>query len=167
MFLIKKVGMAIVYYILGYIINTNANYIFASGGILSNAVTIPSIIINTVVLCAISRYLRIGKLKKNHKGDDSPEKAIFNGETKGKLTYIVKTHDFKLEAILSFILAVWAIMSTLFAAAFQVGFPAIFSNPANIALLIGWIIIVPVYISAINLFTWLMAYNRVYKRREF
>ncbi len=167
MFLIKKVGMAIVYYILGYIINTNANYIFASGGILSNAVTIPSIIINTVVLCAISRYLRIGKLKKNHKGDDSDEKAIFNGETKGKLTYIVKTHDFRLEAILSVIVAVFSIGSILLNTALAVGFPAIFSNSANIVLLVAWVIFMPVYISAVNLFTWLMAYNRVYKRREF
>lgn len=167
MFLVKKVGMAIVYYILAQFINTNANYIFASGGILSNAITIPSIIITTVILCAISRYLRIGKLKKNHKGDDSPEKAIFNGETKGKLLYIIKTHDFRLEAILTTIAAIWAILSILFSAAFQVGFPTIFSNSANVALLIGWIIIVPIYVSAVNIFCWLMAYNRVYKRREF
>lgn len=167
MFLLKKVGMAIVYYILADIINTNANYIFAAGGILSNAITIPGIIICSVVLCAVSRYLRIGKLKKNHKGDDSPEKAIFNGEIKEKLLYILKTDDFKLEAVLAFISAVWYIVSVLISTAFQIGFPAIFSNGANIALLVLWILLAPVYISAVNLFTWLMAYNRVYKRREY
>lgn len=167
MFLLKKFGMAVVYFILASVINTNANYIFASGGILSNAITIPSIILCTVILFAISRYLRIGKLKKNHKGDDSPEKAIFNGETKEKLLYIAKTPDFKLEAVLAFIFSVYEILRILFAAAFQVGFPAIFSNTANIALLIGWILIVPVYFSAMNLFCWLAAYNGVYKRKEF
>ena len=168
MFLVRKVGMAVIYYILAYIINTNTNYIFASGGILSNTITLPSIILCTVVLFSISRYLRIGKLKKNHKGDDSPEKALFNStETKQKLLYIAKTSDFKLEAVLSALAAIWAIMSILFSTALQVGFPAIFANSANIVLIIGWIIIVPIYASAVNLFCWLAAYNRVYKRREF
>jgi len=167
MFLLKKVGMAVIYYVIGYIINTNANYIFASGGILSNAITLPSIIITTVVLCAISRYLRIGSLKKNHKGDDSPEKAIFNGDAKGKILYIVKTHDFRLEAVLSGIVALISIGSTLINTAFQIGFPAIFANSANVVLLVCWILLMPIYISAFNLFTWYMAYNRVYKRREY
>lgn len=167
MFLLKKVGMAVIYYIIGYVINTNANYIFASGGILSNAITIPSIIIVSVVLCAVSRYLRIGRLKKNHKGDDSDEKAIFNGEVKGKLLYILKTEDFKLEAVLSVIVGIVSIGSPLLKTGYAVGLPTLFANPANVVLLICWILLMPVLISAVNLLSWYMAYNRVYKKREF
>ena len=159
--------MAVVYYIIGYIINANTNYIFAPGGMSYVGYTIPSIIIISVVLVAISRYLRIGRLKKNHKGDESEEKRIFNSALKDKLTFIVKGKEFKLEFIISVVIGIITIASPIMQAAFAYGFPALFANSANIILLVLWILLMPFYISALNLWSWLMAYNKTYKRKEF
>lgn len=163
----KKIGMAVVYYIIGFIINANTNYIFAPGGMSYVGYTVPSIILVSVVLVAVSRYLRIGRLKKNHKGDASDEKTVFNGELKGKLNYIVKSKEFKLEFIISAVVAVITIMSPLLQTSYAYGLQAVFSNSANVVLLVVWVLVMPFYISALNLWSWVMAYNRVYKRKEF
>ena len=163
----KKIGMAILFYALGFIINANMNYLFASGGMSYIGYSIPSIIVMTVVLVAGGRMLRGERLKKNHLGDDSDEKAIFNGELKGKYLYVVKTKEFKLECVISVVIGFIAIFSPVFEYAYHYSFPVLFANGTNIALIIFGLLLTPVYISALNAFTWVMAYNKAYKRKAY
>jgi hypothetical protein len=163
----KKIGMTVVYYIIGFIIDANVNYLFAPGGMSYVGYTIPSIILVSFLLVIISRTLRAERLKKNHKGDDSPEKAIFNGELKGKLQYIVKSKEFKLEFIISIVIGVITIMSPIMTMSFAYGLRAVFAIPSTTVILVLWILLAPFYISALNLCSWLQAYNKAYKRKEF
>ena len=163
----KKIGMAILFYALGFIINANMNYLFASGGMSYIGYSIPSIIVMTVVLVAGGRMLRGERLKKNHKGDESDEKRIFNGDLKGKCLFIVKTKEFKLEFIIGTVISLIAIFSPVMQFGFTYGFPAMIWNGSDIALLVISILALPFYISALNLLAWVMAYNKTYKRKAY
>jgi hypothetical protein len=163
----KKIGMAILFYALGFIINANMNYLFASGGMSYIGYSIPSIIVMTVVLVAGGRMLRGERLKKNHKGDESDEKTIFNGDLKGKYSYVTKTKEFKLECILSIVFGFIAVLSPVFEYAYLYSFPVLFSSAGNVFLVLFGLLITPIYISAVNAFTWVAAYNKAYKRKAY
>lgn len=164
MFLVKKVGFGALYFLIGHIINSLFETIVSFYGM---GYTVGGVIIVSATICWVSRTLRIEFLKKNHKGDDSPEKSIFNGDLKGKLGYIVKTKDFKLEFVLNFIAAFIAIMIPVMRFCFAIGGATVFATAAPAVMIILWTLLMPIYMTILNAFTWLSAYNRVYKRREF
>lgn len=163
----RKIGMTALFYVLGYIINANMNYLFAPGGMSYIGYSIPSIIVASVVLVAGAIYLRGDKLKKNHKGDDSEEKTIFNGDLKGKCRYIVNTKEFKLEFIISIVVSIILVATPVMQAAYLYSFPVIFADGANVALLIFALLLTPIYITALNLLAWVKAYNKAYKRKAY
>lgn len=163
----KKIGAAVIFYALGYIINANMNYLFAPGGMSYIGYLFPSVIVISLVLVAGAIYLRADKLKKNHKGDESDEKRIFNGDLKGKCLFIVKTKEFKLEFIIGTVISLIAIFSPVMQFGFTYGFPAMVWNGSDIALLVISILVLPFYISALNLLAWVMAYNKTYKRKAY
>lgn len=163
----RKIGMTALFYVLGYIINANMNYLFAPGGMSYIGYSIPSIIVASVVLVAGAIYLRGDKLKKNHKGDDSEEKTIFNGDLKGKCRYIVNTKEFKLEFIISIVVSIILVAIPVMQAAYLYSFPVIFSDGANVALVIFALLLTPFYITALNLLAWVRAYNKAYKRKAY
>ena len=164
MFLVKKVGFGALYFLIGHIINSLYETIVSYYGM---GYTLGGILIVSATLCAVSRVLRIEFLKKNHKGDESDEKKIFNGELKDKLEYIVKTKDFKLEFWLNFIAAFIAIMIPVMRASLALGGATVFATASPLVTIILWTLLMPIYMTILNAFTWLMAYNRVYKRREY
>ena len=163
----RKIGAAVIFYALGYIINANMNYLFAPGGMSYIGYLFPSVIVISLVLVAGAIYLRADKLKKNHKGDESNEKRIFNGDLKGKCLFIVKTKEFKLEFIIGTVISLIAIFSPVMQFGFTYGFPAMIWNGSDIALLVISILVLPFYISALNLLAWVMAYNKTYKRKAY
>jgi hypothetical protein len=163
----KKIGAAVIFYALGYIINANMNYLFAPGGMSYIGYLFPSVIVISVILVASARFLRADKLKKNHKGDESDEKKIFNGDLKGKCLFIVKTKEFKLEFIIGSVISLIAIFSPIMQFGFTYGFPAMIWSGSDIALLVISILVLPFYISALNLLAWVMAYNKTYKRKAY
>lgn len=163
----KKIGAAVIFYALGYIINANMNYLFAPGGMSYIGYLFPSVIVISLVLVAGAIYLRADKLKKNHKGDESDEKRIFNGDLKGKCLFIAKTKEFKLEFIIGTVISLIAIFSPVMQFGFTYGFPAMIWNGSDIALLVVSILVLPFYISALNLLAWVMAYNKTYKRKAY
>ena len=163
----RKIGMTVIFYVLGYIINANMNYLFAPGGMSYIGYSIPSIIVASVVLVAGAIYLRGDKLKKNHKGDDSEEKTVFNGDLKGKCRYIVNTKEFKLEFIISIVVSIILIATPVFQYAYFYSFPVLFSNAVNAVLVILALLITPFYITALDLLAWVRAYNKAYKRKAY
>lgn len=163
----KKIGAAVIFYALGYIINANMNYLFAPGGMSYIGYLFPSVIVISVILVASARFLRADKLKKNHKGDESDEKRIFNGDFKSKCLYILKTKEFKLEFIIGTVISLIAIFSPIMQFGFTYGFPAMIWSGSDIALLVISILVLPFYISALNLLAWVMAYNKTYKRKAY
>ncbi len=163
----KKIGMTALFYALGYIINANMNYLFAPGGMSYIGYSVPSIIVISVVLVAGGRMLRGERLKKNHKGDESEEKAIFNGNLKGKLLYVLKTKEFKLEFIISIVVSFIIVISPVMSYAYLYSFPVIFSTASSVFLVILGLLVTPFYISVLNALTWVMAYNKAYKRKAY
>ncbi len=163
----KKITAAVIFYALGYIINANMNYLFAPGGMSYIGYLFPSVILISVILVASARFLRADKLKKNHKGDESDEKRIFNGDLKGKCLYILKTKEFKLEFIISIVVSIIVILSPIMQFAFTYGFPSLILSGSDIVMLIGCILVLPFYISALNILAWVMAYNKAYKRKAY
>ncbi len=163
----RKITAAVIFYALGFIINANMNYLFASGGMSYIGYTFPSVIVISIVLVASARFLRSDKLKKNHKGDESEEKKIFNGDFKGKCLYILNTKEFKLEFIISIVVSFIVIFSPIMQLAFLYGFPAVFSSGSSVVMIIVCLLVLPFYISALNILAWVMAYNKAYKRKAY
>ena len=163
----KKIGAAIIFYALGYIINANMNYLFAPGGMHYIGYLFPSVIVISVILVASARFLRADKLKKNHLGDDSDEKKIFNSDLKSKCRYILKTKEYKFEFIIGIVISIIAILSPIMQFGFTYGFPAMQWGSSDIAMLIISLIGLPFYIAALNLLAWVMAYNKTYKRKAY
>ena len=160
----KKILMAVVFCLIGLIINTFLETLLGYNG---TGYTILSIIVVGAVLCASARHLRVGKLKANHKGNESTEKAVFNSDIKSKIKFVIGTSDFKAEAVIFFIVSLILILIPYFRSAFVYGFDAVFSNVTNILYLIGWMIILPLYMAILDIIAWISAYNRCYKRREY
>ena len=164
MFFVKKVGFGILFYLIGYIIEGMVSGLLGYTGIGYNYI---SLTVASVVLFFVARTLRTAKLKKEHKGDDSPEKAIFNGDLKSKIKYVLKTDDFKLEFILSFIVAPVMIFAPLLSLSFTYGLQAVFTEEIPYMLILVWMIIIPCYIAVLNVIAWVQSYNGAYKRKEF
>lgn len=160
----KKILMTAIYCLIGHIINSLLDTLFGYNG---NGYTIWSVLIVGAVICASSRHIRVGKLKSEHKGDGSTEKAVFNSNVKSKIRFIIGTPDFKAEMVIFVILSFVLILIPYLGTSFAYGFDAVFSNSTNIIYLIAWMILMPLYMAALDVFAWLSAYNRCYKRREF
>ena len=161
MFFIKKVGFGALFYALGYVIEA-----FVSGilGYIGPGYHWFSLTVVAAVLFFAARPLRTAKLKKEHKGDDSPEKAIFNGEIKGKLQYVLKTDDLKLEFILSFVASLVMVLTPIFKTARAIGFV---SFSVNWGMFFAMFIIVPILFFVLDILNWVLAYDGAYKRKEF
>lgn len=164
MFFIKKVGFGVLFYLIGYIIEGMVSGLLGYTG---NGYHYLSLTVVSVVLFFVARTLRTAKLKKNHKGDDSPEKAIFNSDLKSKLLYVIKTDDFKLESALSFLVAPIMIFGPLLSLSFTYGLQSVFTEGKPYFLILVWMIIIPCFIAVLNAIAWVMAYNGAYKRKEF
>ncbi len=160
----KKILMTAIYCLIGHIINSLLNTIGAYNG---NGYTIWSVLIIGAVLCASSRHIRVGKLKSIHKGDGSQEKAVFNSDLKAKIKFILKSADFKAEAVIFVIVSFILILIPYLQSSFAYGFDAVFANGSNVIYLIGWMILMPLYMALLDVIAWISAYNRCYKRREF
>lgn len=165
--LFKKLGMSIVYFLIGMIVNWLASMIGLGGNSGGNGYTVSSLMLIGIVLCAVSSYLRDGKLRKEHKGDESKEKAVFNSTLKNKLGFIMSTSDFKIETVIHIIISVILILIPVLQTAFAWGFSALFSNPTNIVISILGIVIFPICMAVFNIISWLIAYSKCYKRKEF
>lgn len=163
----NKIGMCIVYFAIGrivYWITGILGFGNINGG---NGYTYSQILIIGIVICACSYYLRDGKLRKEHKGDDSVEKSIFNSSLKEKIFFILKTSDFKIETIIHVIVSLVIIMIPLIESAIAYSFSAVFAIKSTIIMLVLWMIFMPIYMTILNVISWLMAYNKCYKRKEF
>ncbi len=160
---IKKVGMTIVYFGVGFIFD----YLLGMLGLgaVNGFYSLASIIVIGVVICGISGYLRDGKLRKEHKGDESEEKRVFNSTVKDKVSFIVKTPDFKSELVLIIISAVILIVMPILVGAAAYG--AEFFGPGTVVLIVLWMIFMPLYMIVLNIIAWYRAYNKCYKRKEF
>ncbi len=165
--IIKKLGMCSVYFFVGYVVNYFATMFGLGNRNGGNGYAPIPIILMGAAICWISYYLRVGKLKKEHKGDESAEKRIFNSDLKSKIKYVINTSDFKIESVIHVFVAIIAIMIPLIPFASYYGFSAIFSNPRNIIIVVLWIIIVPIYMAFVNATSWILAYNKCYSRKEF
>ena len=126
----KKILMTAIYFLIGHIINTFIETLLGYNG---NGYTPLSIIVLSVVLCASSRHIRVGKLKSIHKGDDSQEKVVFNSNLKTKIQFVVKSKDFKVEVVIFVIVSAILILIPLLQTSFAYGFDAILaSNPIGL-----------------------------------
>ena len=164
MFFVKKVGFGALFCFVGYIIDGMVSGLIGYNGIGYHYL---SLTVVSVVLFFMARTLRTAKLKKEHKGDDSPEQAIFNSDLKSKIKYVIKTADFKLEFILSFLVAPAMIFIPLLKLSFTYGLQSVFTDETPYMLILVWMIIIPCFIAVLNAIAWVMAYNGAYKRKEF
>lgn len=164
--LLKKIGMCAIYFLIGRIVYWLTGVIGFGNNNGGNGYTYSQVIIIGVVLCAISYYLRDGKLRKEHKGDESKEKAIFNSSLREKIQFIVTTKDFKIETIFHVIAAFITVMIPLTESAIAYSFAAVFAVKSTIITIILWMIFVPIFMVVLNIASWLLAYNKCYKRKE-
>lgn len=158
----KKIGMAILYYFIATLFSTLFDMFgfYVARGVFFALVQIIGL---GTILCSISRYLRIAKLKKEHKGDESEEKRIFNSDIKSKIKFIVKSADFKIEAVLFVLASLIIFVNPALGGAVIIGF----SGTAYAIMFIISVILSAVYMSLLDITAWIMAYNRCYKRREY
>lgn len=160
----KKIFTAVIFCLLGHIINTFLETLLGYNG---TGYTILSIIVVGAVLCASSRHIRVGKLKSEHKGDDSTEKTVFNSDLKSKVKFILGSKNFKIEIAIYLFISLILVLIPYFQLSFAYGFDVVFSNSSNILYLIGWMILMPLYMAVLDIISWISAYNRCYKRREY
>jgi len=157
---VKKIGMGFAYYIIATLFSTLLDMfgIFITRGIFF---AIVHVLVLGGIICASSRYLRIAKLKKEHKGDESQEKVIFNSDLKTKIKFIIATQDFKIEAVLFVLISAWLLSPLVLGATEAIGLAL------AVLLLILAVILLSLYMAVIDIAAWIMAYDRCYKRREF
>ncbi len=164
--ILKKIGMGLIYYLIGTLFSTVFDMFGITLGRSYFSAFIHAVALGAII-CAISRYLRIAKLKKEHKGDQSQEKVIFNGDLKAKVKYILGTVDFKIEAALCFIATFLIFVVRLLKLVAPLGYANVFSDPINILLLVAVMTVIPAFMLLVDMYAWVMAYNRCYKRREY
>lgn len=165
--IIKKTGMGIVYFFIGSIVNYFATLFGFGNRNGGNGYTFTSILIIGIAISAVSYYLRTGKLKKEHKGDESKEKAVFNSSLKEKIKFVAGTSDFKIETVLHFIIAATTLLIPLVQTATAYGLSFGYIISSNLLMTILWMILVPMFMAVMNIITWIKAYNKCYKRKEF
>ncbi len=162
----KKIGMGIIYYIIATLFST----VFDMFGIIVSRgfffAVLQALALGIIIL-AISRYLRIAKLKKEHKGDESEEKKIFNSDIKTKILFVIKSKDFITEVILFVIASTIIFLNPAMGGGAIASVGAFPSVAAYVLLLIASIILTAVYMAVLDVAAWIMAYNRCYKRREY
>lgn len=158
----KKIGMAILYYFIATLFSTLFDMFgfYVARGVFFALVQIIGL---GTILCSISRYLRIAKLKKEHKGDESEEKRIFNSDIKTKINFIVKSADFKIEAVLFVLASLIIFVNPALGAVYLAFFP----GSVYFVMLIVLSVLMALYMAVWDIAAWIMAYNRCYKRREY
>lgn len=166
--LIKKIGSAIMYIIAGIFVDAFARFFgFGYNGSDGVGFGFSNIIIISIVIGSLSYNLRIIKIKAQNKGMESEEKSVFNDTVKSKISFIVKSADFKIEFILHIIISVaytlWIFVKYLIAN----GIEQFFTYKINILLIIIGITIIPLYMAAVDIFVWYKAYNKCYKTKEY
>ncbi len=162
---LKKIGMAVIYYIIAVTFSTLLDMFgfYVSRGPVWALIQIIAL---GAILCACSKSLRTAKLKKEHKGDESEEKRIFNSDIKTKIKFILGTKDFIIEAVLFVLASVIIFINPALGGAAVAGF-GVTSATVYIVLLIVSAVLSALYMAALDVAAWIMAYNRCYKRREY
>ncbi len=163
----KKIGISIVYFILGIIVNFLATMLGLGNANGGNGYTIPALLLVGIALCAISIYQREAKLRREHKGDESREKRVFNSSVKEKLHFIITTKDFKIETVIHIIFSIVLIIIPFIQSVSARGFSAVFSQTFNVIILIVGVIAFPLCMMGFNIISWFIAYNKCYKSKEF
>lgn len=160
--ILKKIGMAFIYYIIAVTFSTLFDmfgFYVARGPVWA----LLQIIALGAIILACSKTLRTAKLKKEHKGDESEEKRIFNSDLKTKIKFIIKTNDFIIECVLFLIASIIIFVHP------GLGAVVLYFFPVRIYFVMLFILSVfmALYMAVLDIAAWIMAYNRCYKRREY
>lgn len=161
--IIKKIGFAVLYTIAAIVINA-ITQIFSSNGA---GISYFSIVIISLLICVISYNLRIAKIKDENKGMESEEKAVFNDTVKRKISFIVKTADFKIEAVLYVIICVLYVLFSFVEVVKAYGIDHFLAYKTNFLMIFVCIVIIPLYMAGLDLFVWYKAYNNCYKTKAY
>lgn len=162
--IVKKIGFAIIYILVGIVVNSIAQ-IFGFGVM---SMDFSNIIIISIAICALSYNLRIIKIKKQNKGMESEEHAVFNDTAKAKISFITKSADFKVEAIMYVVLVLIYIAMAYFDTITVLGMEHFLEYIVfNILITIVGLVLIPSYMAVLDLFVWYMAYNRCYKTKAY
>lgn len=165
--IIKKLLISVAYFILGIIVNFLAAMLGLGNPNGGNGYTVPALLLVGIALCAISIYQREAKLRREHKGDESLEKKVFNSSVKEKLHFIITTKDFKIETVIHIVFSIVLIIIPFIQSVSARGFSAVFSQTFNVIILIVGLIAFPICMMFFNILSWFVAYNKCYKRKEF
>ncbi len=165
--IIKKIIPAALYTLFGVFLDTFLDIMWFRDVSGSMGISFTSVIVISIAICAVSYNLRIVKIKKLNRGMDSEEYTVFNGAAKEKLTYIIKSKDFKIEAVLGFIISLGYWLVSFIKLSVAYGAANVFANSANIFMLFAAVILIPLYIALLNVFVWYRALNKCFKKKAF
>ncbi len=98
---------------------------------------------------------------------ESEEKAVFNDTVKSKISFIVKTADFKIEAVLYVVICASYVLWAFIKVVKAYGIDHFFAYKINILMVFVGIIVIPLYMAGLNLFVWYKAYNKCYKTKVY